>query len=287
MINPNEIDRVEGSTAYDTSGDKVGKVGQLYLDDETGQPEWVTVSTGFFGSAETFVPLEGASLDGGNLRLGFDKDRIKNAPRVGADQHLDAAQEDELYRYYGLGAGLGTTTGQTYAETTDTTTAGFAGTGHDVDTTRTTDTEAAVTLAEERLQVGKESVESGRVRLRKYVTTETQTVSVPVSKEKLVIERVPAEGTTAGSISDVGEQIEEITLREERAVVGKETVAVEEVRVGKEVITESQQVSGEVRKEHADLDVEGDITDTTSATGTTGTAGTTTGGITGQGGLGR
>ena len=277
MISPNEIDRIEGSTAYDTSGDKVGKVGQLYLDDETGQPEWVTVSTGFFGSSETFVPLEGASLESGNLRLGFEKEKIKNAPRVGADQHLDAAQEDELYRYYGLGAGLGTTTGQTTTDTT--TTAGLTDTGHDrgVDTSRSTETEAAVTLAEERLQVGKESVESGRVRLRKYVTTETQTVSVPVSKEKLVIERVPAEGTTTGGISDVGEQVEEITLREERAVVGKETVAVEEVRVGKEVITESEQVSGEVRKEHADLDVEGDVAETTG----------TTSGITGQGGLGR
>jgi len=284
MISPSDIDRIEGSTAYDSSGDKVGKVGQLYLDDETGQPEWVTVSTGFFGSSETFVPLQGASLESGDLRLGFDKDRIKNAPRVGADQHLDATEEDELYRYYGLGAGLGTTTGQTHqTDTTTTGAAGLAGTAgydRDVDTTRRTDTEAAVTLAEERLQVGKESVESGRVRLRKYVTTETQTVSVPVSKEKLVIERTPAAGTaTTGGISDVGEQVEEITLREERAVVGKETVAVEEVRVGKEIITESEQVSGEVRKERADLDVEGDVADVSGTTGTTG--------ITGKGGLGR
>lgn len=252
MISPNEIDRIEGSTAYDSSGDKVGKVGQLYLDDETGQPEWVTVSTGLLGTSESFVPLQGASFEGSNLRLAYDKDKIKNAPNVGADQHLDASEEDQLYRYYGIGSAG--TTGQTYQTGT---------TGTDYDRNRTTDTEAAMTLSEERLQVGKESVEAGRARLRKYTVTETQTVTVPVTKEKLVIERTPVTGdATVDPITETGDQVEEITLREERVVVGKETVAVEQVRVGKEVITENQQVSDQIRKERADLDVEGDVADT-------------------------
>ena len=71
--------------------------------------------------------------------------------------------------------------------------------------------------------VGTESREAGRARLRKYTTTET-------------------------------EQVEEVTLREERAVVDKETVAVEEVRIGKEQVTEHEQVSAEVRKEHVDVE---------------------------------
>jgi uncharacterized protein (TIGR02271 family) len=114
-----------------------------------------------------------------------------------------------------------------------------------------------MTLSEERLNVDKESQEAGRARLRKYVTTDTETVTVPVKKEKLTVERNPVEGARSGGTISEGDDIEDITLREERAVVDKETVDVEEVRVAKETVTEQQQVSGQVRKEHAE--VEGDV----------------------------
>ena len=248
MISSNDISRIEGSTLYDNDGDKVGKVGQLYLDDQTGEPTWVTVSTGFFGSSETFVPVEGARLDGDDLRVAYDKDKIKGAPRIDADQHLSETEEAELYRYYGLQyGGTGYETG-----VADHTTTGTTGTTGTTNTTTTDD--ASVTLSEERMTVDTEAREAGRARLRKYTTTETETVSVPVTKEKLVVERNPVEGgRTTGPITD-NDEVEEVTLREERAVVDKETVAVEEVRVGKEQVTEHEQVSAEVRKEHVDID---------------------------------
>jgi uncharacterized protein (TIGR02271 family) len=252
MIGNSDIDRVQGATAHDSNGDKIGKVDQVYLDDQTGAPTWITVNTGFFGTSTTFAPLEGATFDGDDLRLGYDKDRVKDAPRIDVDQHLEREQEDELYRYYGLsyaGSGVGETTG--YETTDERTTDGLEG------TQPTTTGEAAVQLSEERLQVGTQSEEAGRVRLRKYTTSETETVNVPVTKEKLVVERTPVEGqTSAAPITDT-EEVEEVTLREERAVVNKETVAVEEVRIGKEQVTEQERVSGEVRKEHAE--VEGDV----------------------------
>jgi uncharacterized protein (TIGR02271 family) len=251
MIGTSEIQRVPGATAYDSSGDKIGKVDQVYLDDQTGEPTWITVNTGLFGTSTTFVPLEGATFDGDALRVGYDKDRVKDAPRLDVDQHLERDQEDELYRYYGLShAGSGVGTGETtgYAE---------SGVSTDVPTTSTTGDQAAVQLNEERLAVGTETHEAGRVRLRKYTTTETETVTVPVTKEKLVVERSPVDGdASTGPIADT-DQVEEITLREERAVVDKETVAVEQVRVGKEQVTEQERVSGEVRKEHAEVDGDG------------------------------
>lgn len=261
MIDTGQIDRIEGSTAYDAAGEKVGRVGQLYLDDQTGRPTWITVSTGLLGSGgETFVPLEGASFDGQDLRLAYTKDQIGNAPREGADEHLDYAQEEELYRYYGLAA-------ETSTETTPGTGTG-TGTGTTVDTEAGTGTgtltstgdEAAVTLSEERLEVSTVERESGRVRLRKYVVTENETIVVPVRKEKLVVERLPAAGTVTDPITgpDGGaEVIEEVTLREERVVVSKETVAVEQVRVGKQQVTEEQEITAEVRKERADVDTDG------------------------------
>ncbi len=247
----NDITRIEGATLYDNTGDKVGKIGQVYLDDQTQQPTWVTVSTGFFGTSETFVPIEGARFEGDDLHVGFDKDKIKDAPRVEVDQHLSETEEAELYRYYGLEWGTG------YADTTGTTT-GTTATGY-ADTTQTTTTtgDAAVTLSEERAVVDKESREAGRARLRKYTTTETETVDVPVTKEKLVVERNPVAGERAAAPIADTDQVEEVTLREERAVVDKETVAVEEVRIGKEQVTEHEQVSAEVRKEH--VDIEGDV----------------------------
>ncbi|MDX6327556.1 MAG: hypothetical protein QOK15_3910 [Nocardioidaceae bacterium] len=255
MIGTNEIDRIQGATAYDNSGDKIGKVDQVYLDDQTGEPSWLTLNTGLFGTSTTFAPLEGAAFDGDDLRIGYDKEQVKNAPRIEVDQHLERDQEEELYRYYGLsyaGSGVGT------GETTE-----FENRGTEAPTTSTTD-EAAVRLSEERLQVGTETQEAGRARLRKYTTTETETVTVPVTKEKLVVERNPVEGRTSSApISDTDE-VEEVTLREERAVVDKETVDVEEVRIGKEQVTEQERVSGEVRKEHAE--VEGDVTDASSGT---------------------
>ena len=118
-----------------------------------------------------------------------------------------------------------------------------------------------MTLSEERLAAGKETVESGRARLRKYTTKHIEKVEVPVTKERLVVERKPASGDSKShALKDSGERVEEITLHEERPVVGKETVPVEEVRVGKERVTETERVSGEVRKEHADVDVDKGVT---------------------------
>lgn len=101
MVNTDEIARLIGGTAYDSAGAKVGKIGMVYLDDQTDEPDWVTVNTGFFGSNESFVPLAGAVTDGDSLRLAYTADQIKDAPTIDADAHLDVEQEEELYQHYG------------------------------------------------------------------------------------------------------------------------------------------------------------------------------------------
>ena len=254
MIARQDFNRIEGATAYDNSGEKIGRVGQLYIDDETGEATWVTVSTGLFGLSESFAPLQGAEFDGKDIRLKYDKQTVKDAPRIDKDQHLELDEQRDLYRHYGFGS---------RGEMGD---AGKPGSNHDWTGKQRSrpgaadagDKEHAMTLSEERLRAGKERVEVGRARLRKYTTTHTEKVDVPVTKEKLVVERTPASGNaTKAPIRDSGEKVEEITLREERPVVEKETVPVEDVRVGKERVTDTEQVSAKVRKERADVDVEG------------------------------
>lgn len=93
---------LDGLTVYDTAGEKVGSVGRVYVDDNTGRPDWITVKTGLFGMKESFVPLAGARRVGSDLHISHPKDRVKEAPRVDADAHLSVAEEEELYRHYGL-----------------------------------------------------------------------------------------------------------------------------------------------------------------------------------------
>ncbi|MEV8565338.1 PRC and DUF2382 domain-containing protein [Streptomyces sp. NPDC051322] len=95
-------DELTGLTVYDVAGDKIGGVEQVYLDDQSGTPEWATVKTGLFGTKETFVPLEGARREGDALHIPHAKELVKGAPRLEAEQHLDLAQEQELYEHYGL-----------------------------------------------------------------------------------------------------------------------------------------------------------------------------------------
>ncbi len=89
-----------GRTAVDSAGDKIGKIGQVYIDDTTGHPVWVTVSTGRFGNRESFAPLEGSTMSGSELRLDVTKHHVKDAPTVDNDGKLGKEQQDLLYRHY-------------------------------------------------------------------------------------------------------------------------------------------------------------------------------------------
>jgi uncharacterized protein (TIGR02271 family) len=112
--------------------------------------------------------------------------------------------------------------------------------------------------SEERLNVGTERVESGRVRLRKYVVTEQQQVTVPVSHEEVRVEREPIDATERGRMGDrsgkLADAEQEVVLHEEKPVVRTETVPVERVRVGTDTVTEEQTVGGDVHKERIDVE---------------------------------
>ncbi len=274
MISSDNIASLIGADVLDRDGDKIGSVGQVYLDDNDGHPSWASVKTGLFGTKESFVPLEDATWEGNELRVAYEKDRVKDAPRVDADSHLEPADEDELYRYYGLTAGsygtdsgfTETTTGTDYT-TTDTDGA-FTNATSGMDTTdRSTGTvgydtsgpttDSAMTRSEEQLHVGTERVQTGKARLRKYVVTENQQVTVPVQREEVRIEREPITDGNIGAAMDgpaISEEEHEVTLSEERPVVQKETVPVERVRLDKDVVTEQHTVNEEVRKEEITFD---------------------------------
>lgn len=252
MIDRTTIDRVIGTTAYDRDGDKLGKVGQVYVDTDSGRPLWASVHTGMFGLSESFVPLENATLEGDELRVAYEKDRVKDAPRVEADREISEEEQSQLWEYYGLS---GSSSMNDY-DTTGTT-GGFdttRGAGHDTSGPNTDD---AMTRSEEQLSVDKRNVETGRARLRKHIVTENQTVTVPVEREEVRLEREPitdANRDDALRGADLSEEEHEVTLHEEQVVVDKKTVPVERVRVDKETRVDNERVSENVRKEQIDFD---------------------------------
>jgi uncharacterized protein (TIGR02271 family) len=261
VISTEQLEQVVGNDVVDSTGSKVGTARQVYLDDTTGQPAWVTVRTGLFGSSESFVPVADASVENGQLRVPYAKDQIKDAPRVDDDGHLSPEQESELYRYYGLGDGHGNErTGPTETEFAgETAVTGTRDRAAGYDTSGPT-TDDAMTRSEEQLHVGTEKVQTGRARLRKHVISEQQQVTVPVSREEVRVEREPITDANVGAAMngpELSEEEHEVVLTEERPVVAKETVPVERVRLAKEAVTEEKQVTADVRKEQ--IETEGDL----------------------------
>lgn len=247
-ITPDMVKDLRGTEVYDRDDEKIGKIGEVYVDNHSGEPKWVTVNTGLFGTKETFVPLDGAKQGRDGLHVAPAKRTIKDAPRsTDGSGELSETGEQELYAHYGLttpAAGHDRRQGDADARRRD---------GDDGD--RRAD--QGMTLSEERLNVGKETVETGQVRLRKYVVTENQTVEVPVSHEEVRLEREPVrDGRGGGSI---GEDERTVTLHAERATVGKEAHAVENVRLATETVTENETFSEDVRKERLDVSDENGV----------------------------
>jgi uncharacterized protein (TIGR02271 family) len=117
-----------------------------------------------------------------------------------------------------------------------------------------------MTRSEEQLRVGTEREAAGRARLRKYVTTENVTKTVPVQREEVRLEREPITDANRGAAldgPDISEEEHEVVLHEERPVVQKEAVPVERVRLDKDVVQEDVTVNEEVRKEHIEADGHG------------------------------
>ena len=278
-VNISDPSELRGVDVVGSGGDKLGKVDEVYLDNETGAPEWAAVKTGLFGSNISLVPLAAADFSGSELTVPFGEDQVKNAPNHDPGREISVEDEKELFTYYGISYGGDTVTAtggpgsadsssqsRTSGDSGDDTTESTAGTdrrdrsgdagivGRDTSGPTTDD---AMTRSEERLRVGTENREAGRARLRKYITSESVTQTVPVSREELRVEREPITDANRGDAmagSSLSEEEHEVTLHEERPVVAKETVPVERIRLDKETVTDQETVSEEVRKENVELE---------------------------------
>ncbi len=238
-----------GREVISPDGDKIGKVDEVYLDTDDGSPEWLAVNTGLFGSKTNFVPLQGAKPSGEAVQVAYTKDEVKDAPGIEPDAELNESEEQELWAHYGMDYSNG-------HSDVDVDRNASADTGRD---TSGPNTDEAMTRSEEELSVGTRGREAGKARLRKYVVTEQVTKTVPVRKEKAVLETeaiTDANVDAATSGKDISEEEHEVVLSEEEVVVDKKVVPKERVRLGKETVTTDQEVTEEVRKEQIETDGE-------------------------------
>ena len=296
MLNERELSSAIGSTAYDVDGDKIGTVGHFFADDRTGAPTWVAVTTGLFGTRHSVVPAGEATFADGALRLPVRKEAVRDAPQPPDPDHLDPATEAELRRHYGLApsapAAPAAAAGPAVADDLP---PGAQAPGADAGTSgrheavqdagplpeadRAADREAApavpaavpgdgaMTRTEEQLRVSTERVVTGRVRLVKYVVTEEVQVTVPIRREEVRLEEVPAGGddrpvSTGESLLPPGAEHgsglpEELVLHAERPVVSVEVVPVERVRVRTVTVTDQEQVTERVQREQIVVDQSG------------------------------
>ncbi len=231
MPDINTVRAWEGRTMVDRDGTPVGSINAIYLDDRTGQPEWALVNTGLFGTRSSFVPVGQAAETDGNVQVPYDKRLIKDAPNVDAGQHLSEAEERQLWRHYGL--------------------------DYDSIGRRAAGDDDAMTRSEEELRIATRQRERGRVRLRKYVTTEQVQQAVPLRRERVRLEREPvtdAHLDAATSGPELSEAEHEVVLHEEEPVVEKRVVPRERVRLDKATVTGEEQVADDVRKEQIEVD---------------------------------
>lgn len=271
MTNFNRIEDLANATAYDVNGDKVGSVQDVYVNDTSGQPDFISVNHGLFGTGTSIVPLRGHSLRDGDLHLAFPKDRIEDAPDLDDNGHLTTNDQDALYRHYALTETQDVTTYETgapvepvdgaagagaagYGVDAGAAGAGAAGLGAADAGVAGTDSDELI-RSEEQLNVSKDRVESGEVHLRKYVVTETETVEVPVEREEVRIVREPiTEADRAAHTGAIGEAEASVTLHEDQVTVTKESVPVEKVSLETETVRDTETVSEEVRKERFETD---------------------------------
>ncbi len=241
--------QLTGLTAVDRNYSKIGTIDDVYVDDLTGEPAWLAVKTGLFGTRRNFVPLTGAEVYGDDVVVPYDTAIVKDAPKAEADGRLEPDEERALFAHYGF-----TTTGWDRDVTDEPRKGRRQAKGSD---TSGPETDDAMTRSEEQLDVNKRTRQAGTARLRKWIETEDVEIRVPVRREKarMVTEPITdANRDRAMSGGDLTTGEHEVVLSEEVVDVDKRVVPKERVRLETETETDEVAVDDTVRKERIDFE---------------------------------
>jgi uncharacterized protein (TIGR02271 family) len=262
-------ERFAGYTVYDQNYEKIGKVDDLFVD-ENDQPEYIGVKMGFLGTSSTLIPMQIARVNDERqlIEVSAEKDTVKNSPTFDDDREITPEHESEVYSYYGLqaaqgseergaygdyygeehpGVAMGDTESGEFREH-DPTAEGVAEPGGDLDD----EDELRVQRSEEELRAGTREREAGAINVRKRVRTDRESIEVPTRHEEVTVDRVPVEG--AATEAEIGDGEVIVPVTEEEVVVEKRPVVKEEIRIRKDVVEDTEVVEEDVRREEIDID---------------------------------
>jgi uncharacterized protein (TIGR02271 family) len=267
-------DRFAGYTVYDQNYDKIGKVDDLFVD-ENDQPEYIGVKMGFLGTRSTLIPMDLARVNDERqlIEVATDKDTVKSGPSFDDDREITPDFEIEVYSYFGLQRSDAAENGAYYSdeETAGTGTAGPGITMGDIESGTfrehppgeegvydqsgsDPEDELRVQRTEEELTAGTREREAGALNVRKRVRIDHETVEAPTRHEEVTVERVPVEGEATASEAEIGDEEVRVPVTEEEVVVEKRPVAKEEIRVRKDVVEDVETVEEDVRREEVDVE---------------------------------
>ena len=268
-------ERYASYTVYDPDGDKIGKVDDLFVD-ENDQPEYIGVEMGLLGTRSTLIPWETVEVreDESALIVSADDAYVKNGPTFDDDQDITPEFENEVYSYYGLQQTDSAEDRGTYGEYSSGTAGESAGPGMAMGDTDSgefrehppaeegvsgegaedleDEDELRVQRSEEELTAGTREREAGQLKVRKRVRTDREQIEVPTRHEEVSVERVPVEGEATEA--QIGEDEVVVPVTEEEVVVEKRPVAKEEVRIRKDVVEDTETVEEDVRREEVEVE---------------------------------
>jgi uncharacterized protein (TIGR02271 family) len=226
-------DIITGAEVFGADGDKVGTVAAVY-------PGYLVVEKGFFFPTDYYIPMSAvASYDNDQVYLNVAKDAALQSGWDAQPTDLETARYDTAY--------------DTTTATTDT----LIGTETDrlAATRVATDEEIRIPVMEEELTATVRPQEAGAVRIEKDVVSEQRTLDVPVTEERVRVERrVVDRPVTAADADAFEETVIEVPLRTETVDLQKQARVAEEVVVSKEAEQRTEQVSGTVRREEVFVD---------------------------------
>jgi uncharacterized protein (TIGR02271 family) len=234
-------DQYAGYEVYDPNGEKIGKVDDLFVD-ENDQPEYLGVKMGFLGTKSTLIPWEAVTVDeeGQRIEVSVDKDRAKDGPTFDDDREITPEYENEVRSYYGLESREASEEGGAYGEYYD----------------ESDEDDLRVQRTEEELRAGTREREAGGLNVRKRVRTDREQIRVPKRREEVHVDRVPVEEGREASEAEIGEDEVSVPVTEEEVVTEKRPVAKEEIRVRKDAVEDEEVVEEDVRREEVDVDDE-------------------------------
>jgi len=224
-----------GDEVFGSDGGKVGEVAIVY-------PAYIVVEKGFFFPTDYSIPYSAIASSGGRqVYLNVTKDEALNSGWDVAPADLETA-----------------TTTATVAADDDYLASTSMRSGEAVATGAE---ELRIPVIEEELTATVRPVEAGAVRIEKDVVTEDRVLEVPVTEERLRIERrIVDRAATDADAALFEETLVEVPLRTEAVDIHKEARVKEEIVISKEAVQHTERVADTVRREEVRVD-EATVTD--------------------------